>query len=47
MDLKGTYRVYSRYVRMLGLRVNARGPWFQLSNIRKTVPLVLRGYGGT
>ena len=27
---KGTYRVHSRYVGILGLRARARGTWFQL-----------------
>ena len=27
--LKSPYRVYSRYVRIPGLRAHTRGPWFQ------------------
>ena len=27
--LKGTYRVYSRYVRILGIRIHTRDPRFQ------------------
>ena len=26
--LKGTFRVYSRYIRIPGLRAHTRGPWF-------------------
>ena len=27
--LKGTYRVYSRYTRISGLRAHTKGPWFR------------------
>ena len=30
--LKSLYRVYSRYIRIPGLRAHTRGPWFQLLN---------------
>ena len=32
--LKSLYGVYSRYIRIPGLRAHARGPWFQPHGLR-------------